>query len=718
MTIDFRQFTRGVLALCAGVCAHVAFAAEFYVSPTATAGGNGTFNNPWKLQTALDHPAAVDPGDTIWLRGGTYTGAPFVSYLVGTSADPIVVRQYPGERAKIDGNYNGNDHTLSIKGSHTWYWGFEIFNSDPTRSSPTPSAPPRRGTGVQQTGAGTRMINMIVHDTSQGVITAEVATGAHIYGSLFYYNGYTGPDRSHGHGIYAQNLGSTYKQMHDNIIFQQFGWGIHAYSEGGHLDRLDFQGNVVFNNGGIDGSWNTNILVGGQTNQAIAPKLISNYSYNTDHDNNNNLGWNAGCTSPTITNNYFSSATALNINDCSSMTITGNTFYGAISGFTQSGFPSNTYYSSRPTGVKVFVRPNAYEAKRANIAIYNWDLLDTVAVDVSGILSPGDGFEVRNAADFFGAPVLTGTYSGGSINLPMDDLSVATPVGIGAPDPAGPEFNAFVLLPASGGGAPSPTPTTTAVPTFTATRTATALPPTATRTPTHTAVPPTATRTATRTATAVPPTATRTPSNTTTAVPPTATRTATRTATGCRPRRRARPPTPLFLRRRPARQREPRPGAAHRHTHALEYDHGRSSDGDRTATRTATGCRPPPHARPRIRPRPFLRRRPGRQHEPRPRCRPRPHARPRTRPRPFLRRRPGRQREPRPRCHPPPHARPRTRPRLFLRRQPARRHEPRPRCRPPPRALPAGRRPRSLRRAHRPRRPARTSCRSRPKPAR
>ena len=33
------------------------------------------------------------------------------------------------------------------------------------------------------------MINMIVHDTSQGVITAEVATGAQIYGCLFYYNG-------------------------------------------------------------------------------------------------------------------------------------------------------------------------------------------------------------------------------------------------------------------------------------------------------------------------------------------------------------------------------------------------------------------------------------------------------------------------------------------------------------------------------------------------
>ncbi len=86
-----------------------AAAADFYVSPTASASGTGSIGNPWKLQTALNHPSAVKPGDTIWLRGGTYTGAPFTSNLNGTSASPIIVRQYPGERATIDGNYAGND---------------------------------------------------------------------------------------------------------------------------------------------------------------------------------------------------------------------------------------------------------------------------------------------------------------------------------------------------------------------------------------------------------------------------------------------------------------------------------------------------------------------------------------------------------------------------------------------------------------------------------
>ena len=162
------------------------------------------------------------------------------------------------------------------------------------------------------------MINMVVHDTSQGVLTGESATGRPHLRTLFYYNGYDAPDRGHGHGIYAQNLGSTTKQIYDNIIFQQFGWGIHAYAEGGHLDNLDFQGNISFNNGGLSGSWHANILVGGTQKSATNPKLISNYTYNADYASKNDLGYAAGCTSPDVTNNYFVGDQSLDVNGCSS----------------------------------------------------------------------------------------------------------------------------------------------------------------------------------------------------------------------------------------------------------------------------------------------------------------------------------------------------------------------------------------------------------------
>src|SRR5262245_14616354 len=116
----FRVSTLGV-ALVLGLTLP-ALGADFYVAPNASANGTGSVTNPWRLQGALSQPAAVHPGDTIWLRGGTYSGT-FVSYLNGTATNPIVVRQYAGEMATIDGG-STTTCVISTRGSYTWFWGF------------------------------------------------------------------------------------------------------------------------------------------------------------------------------------------------------------------------------------------------------------------------------------------------------------------------------------------------------------------------------------------------------------------------------------------------------------------------------------------------------------------------------------------------------------------------------------------------------------------
>jgi len=108
-----------------------------------------------------------------------------------------------------------------------------------------------------------------------------------------------------------------------------------------------------------------------------------------------------------------------------------------------------TSASGKPSTNLVFVRPNQYEAGRANIVIYNWQQLAAVPVDVSSILRGNDQYEVRNVQDFFGAPVLKGIYQGGTLAIPM--TAVTPPVPLGGwpgptPPPTGPEFNAFVVL--------------------------------------------------------------------------------------------------------------------------------------------------------------------------------------------------------------------------------------------------------------------------------
>lgn len=71
--------------------------ANYYASSAVSSGGAGTIGDPWDLQTALANGSQTS-GDTLWLRGGTYTGR-FTSTLSGGT-----VRSYTDEWAIIDAN--------------------------------------------------------------------------------------------------------------------------------------------------------------------------------------------------------------------------------------------------------------------------------------------------------------------------------------------------------------------------------------------------------------------------------------------------------------------------------------------------------------------------------------------------------------------------------------------------------------------------------------
>ena len=108
---------------------------QFHVSPAGLPGNDGSAQRPLDLTTALSPSSPARPGDVIWLHAGTYRGA-FVSYLTGTEAAPIIVRQHPGERATIDSGTSASD-ALTVLGGHTWFWGFEITSSDTNASAPS-----------------------------------------------------------------------------------------------------------------------------------------------------------------------------------------------------------------------------------------------------------------------------------------------------------------------------------------------------------------------------------------------------------------------------------------------------------------------------------------------------------------------------------------------------------------------------------------------------
>jgi uncharacterized protein YjdB len=472
-----------------------AIRAGWYVAPTGLSSGDGSSGRPWNLQTALNGAGGrVHPGDTIWLRGGTYTGA-INTTVTGTAAAPIIVRQYPGERAVLDANAGTSGSTRGdffiVSGSYVTFWGFEVMNSDPNRTSDT------RPNLVIANASHLKFVNLIVHDGGIGFYTYPEQSDIEIYGCLIYNNGWQQPDFGNGHGIYSKSsAGPVY--LRDNIIFNQFGYGIHVYANAGSggVNNIHVEGNVSFNNGAIDtdpvNSPNANILYGGG-DPATGGSIVDNMTYFSPNVGTHNLmvGYSGTANIDlTVLNNYAAGGrTVFEVGSWRSLTMAGNSAFGAASNpvnlrsAATGGFQlsNNRYYrdpalrawlysgtsytfsgwqqaagvgatdqaqAATPTQPQVFVRPSRYEFGRGNVIIYNWGRQSSVPVDLSGVLQVGARYEIRNVQNFFATPVASGTYGGGTISIPMSGVTAVQPIGGSPTSPprTGPDFDVFIVV--------------------------------------------------------------------------------------------------------------------------------------------------------------------------------------------------------------------------------------------------------------------------------
>jgi hypothetical protein len=432
-----------LLVLAGSVDAH-----QFHVTPDASARGDGSRRNPWRLETALRNPKSVHPGDTVWVHGGTYYGH-FTSRLTGTWEKPVLLRCYPGERAIIDGGNSGGDSILMIEGSFAWYWGLEIMSSDSGRVSRETGSFPKdiaRGECVTLDQdfkvAGCKFINLVLHDGKLGFDAWVPATDLEVYGCVMFNNGWLATDRPHGHNVYSQNQTGT-KRFAENIVAHAFSHNFQLYGSGSaFIDNFDLEGNIIFQGG------ERNILIGGGR-KAMNPVVKNNFLYEPAGGNVFNLGYapfGNGAENAVVTGNFIIGG-ELSFNAVRNSTIEDNTIYAvSLDGVSPERYPKNTWYTRKPRGVRAFVRANYYEAGRANIVVYNWDRQGAVALDVSTVLHKGERFEIVDAENYYGPPVLQGTFTGGEISIPMVDRTAALPIGLPAPPLHSPtEFGAFVL---------------------------------------------------------------------------------------------------------------------------------------------------------------------------------------------------------------------------------------------------------------------------------
>jgi len=432
-------------------------------APTGAPSGDGSERRPWDLATALaGGRGRVQPGDTIWVRGGTYKGA-FRATVAGREGAPVVVRAFRGERAVIDGA-SSRRSTLYVTGAYTTFWGLELTNSDPARVT-TQLGSDFRPNVVVPAAAHTKFINLIVHDGGVAFYTEPKYPDVEIAGCIIYNNGWEGPDRGHGHALYLKNLTGPLVAR-DNVMFNQYGYGIHAYTNSGtgKLINITIEGNIAFNNGSLAKArdLSPNLLLGG-ADYAAGDVIRDNILYYSPElrgaGANAMIGWKTLRNGdvvmehnyvvggrPLLEFGYWAAARVSN----NTLIRTGSSLGSAIvrrDGATRGQIWRDNAESRTPTRTKIIVRPNLYEKGRAHVAVFNWGRDASAVVDVRGILAPGDRYEVRNVQDVFGAPVARGTAAGSTITIPLGGVAPPAPAGLeSSPAPrTGPAFDVFLI---------------------------------------------------------------------------------------------------------------------------------------------------------------------------------------------------------------------------------------------------------------------------------
>jgi hypothetical protein len=390
-------------------------------APDGTPGGDGSFDRPWDLGTALAAP--LRPGETLWLRAGIYRGA-FKSLLRGEEKAPIAVRGLPG--ARIDGG-------IAAFGAWTVFRDLEIFNSP--------------GEGLSMLGRGHKAINLVVHDTGGAGIgfREAVGDGGEVYGCLLWGNRTA--------GLSAQNAEGR-RIVRDNLVFRNGRSGIFVFADKGRADGFELEGNVAFDHP----EWS--IVATGGENPLRGFRMSGNLVFGRGFVR---VGLVPGgrVEDAAIRDNTFvlgEGDEAFHVYQGEDVAVTGNTIVGRdvlarwtpgpagrrdwnrnmyhatvgpgrflLTGGptsweawrTSTGFDGDsTLVAAPPEKTRVIVRPNLHEEGRAHVVVLNWER--AAAVDVP--LRMDGSWIARDVRTYLGPPVARGS---GPVRLPTpEDVGV------------------------------------------------------------------------------------------------------------------------------------------------------------------------------------------------------------------------------------------------------------------------------------------------------
>lgn len=240
-------------------------AASYYVSPSGNDLAAGTFAAPWRTINASEDK--LSPGDTLYVRGGTYRETVSIN-ISGTSTAPITVAAYPGETPVVDGD--GVRPTLdwvalvTLWGDYVHLAGFEVRNTSAHQAK-----------GVELMGRYGRVSRCYVHHTHQNGILIR-GDGGIVEDSEVWEACRVNVNHTSTTG-WASGLSSARDPVNGitdnaiirrNVVHHVWGEGLSVYESSGAL----VEDNIVYDNGA------TNIYISDADNVVFQRNLVYNSS--------------------------------------------------------------------------------------------------------------------------------------------------------------------------------------------------------------------------------------------------------------------------------------------------------------------------------------------------------------------------------------------------------------------------------------------------------
>lgn len=459
-------------------------------------------SSPWSLQMALTNNTIVKSGDTIFLRGGTYfptttwpsLGVNILGWeptIKGTNGSVVTIESYTNEWAAIDREWD-----LKNEGAaYLRFYNLEFYDSlkgHNLTNNEFPTGPwVHFSTGI---GNGFQWVNCVIHDVDNAIGGGPNVDS--VRGCVIWNVGVSGLE----HVCYPAPTNFS-----GNVV----GWTVNDVIEHQSADML-MQSNIIFGSG----QTSTNTQGIDTKNDSYSVTLRNNYTYNQFPAGTpvpilaqgvtfNGIGFAA------VSNNVFVAPQPVfftlgtgytniifkgNQSFMSEVVTSGvEAVYQNISSpMTNSSqvFNSNSYFINSPfidftfaqatnatfnylswlrwtnSGLgfdlgsttnygtpanQIYVIANQDQAKRCNIAAYNFTTNSTVSVNLSSVLNAGDTYQLYNAQDYGRGVIQSGTYNGINLTVPMTNLTTApilygTNWGLFQAPPMSPTFGAFVVI--------------------------------------------------------------------------------------------------------------------------------------------------------------------------------------------------------------------------------------------------------------------------------